>query len=312
MTAQPLRWQIAGHDAPIAAPDRCGPGALQNGVAAAIADLRGAPVPLLAAMIGDARIALPVRIAAGQVLALVGDPRLAPLAPDMIAIAGGTVSIGLDPAQMDQRALGLALMGIVEQWIAVEQPRHSVRLAPYALARFPVTNGEYRVFVESTGHDRLPGGWIEARYPAERSNHPVHGVAATCAEAYAAWLAARTGRAFRLPTEAEWEYAAAGPARLAWPWGNRFDPGLCNTRECALMQTSPVGAFVGGESPFGVSDMAGNVAELVAAVPTRQHGVTRGGNYAGSCERARTQRRQGYNPRIATGAIGFRLAETLG
>jgi formylglycine-generating enzyme required for sulfatase activity len=339
MIAQPMRWHIPQLDPRGCAsglltdrerlllPDHFVQTDLQTRVIAATADLRGAPVSLLLAMLGNAASDLPVRIAAGNVLALAVDPRIVPLAPQMIRIPGGDVAIGLDPDRIDGVVQRLAHLGIVQSWIANEAPRHRVRLRPYAMARFPVTNAEYRTFLLSTGHAELPGSWAFRRYPAERANHPVHTVSAAAADAYAAWLARCTGRAFRLPTEAEWEHAAAGPEGLEYPWGDHFDPGLCNTGECGLLDTSPVGAFVGGESPFGLSDMGGNVEEYVADDyapwpvgadvtddPVQIHGryrVARGGGFSCFGDLAGTRRRHGYNPRSPANAMGFRLAESV-
>jgi len=339
MTAQPLRWHIPHLD-----PRDCAAGTmtdrerlglpdhfvmtdLQTRVNADTADLRGSPVQMLLGLIADARADLSSRIAAGNVLALTVDPRIVPFFPRMIAIAGGEVSIGLDPEQIDPVVRRLAHLGIVESWIAKEVPRHMVSLRPYAMARFPVTNAEYRAFLVATGYGELPSSWTYRRYPAERANHPVYTVSAAAADAYATWLAKCTGRAFRLPTEAEWEHAAAGPQALEYPWGDSFDPALCNTAECGLLDTSPVGAFVGGESPFGLSDMGGNVEEYVAndyapwpggvAVAdhlVQIHGryrVARGGGFSRFGDLARTRRRHGHNPRSVTYAMGFRLAETV-
>jgi formylglycine-generating enzyme required for sulfatase activity len=260
-------------------------------------------------------------------LALAGDPRLDPLEPGMIDIPGGPVEIGLPDAEIDRVTADLAHLGISRFWIAKEAPRHALRLAPYRIARFPVTNSEYRRFLAETGHPEIPTSWAFRRYPAERANHPVYTVSATAADAYAAWVASQTGRAFRLPSEAEWEYAAAGPEGRDYPWGQAFDPALANTAECGLLDTSPVGAFIGGESPFGVADMGGNVEEYVADAYApypggelvndhlvQIHGsyrIARGGGFSRFSDLARTRRRHGHNPRSATYAMGFRLAESI-
>ncbi|EGD60339.1 hypothetical protein Y88_2213 [Novosphingobium nitrogenifigens DSM 19370] len=299
---------------------------LQRLVIAATADLRLEPVPMLLVLLADPEATLPMRIAAGNLLALAGDPRIDPLAPDMIDIAGGDVAIGLAVEEIDTVTAWFAHLGIDRSWIAKEAPRHVRRLAPYRLARYPVTNAEYRLFLVETGHSDLPTSWAFRRYPSERANHPVYTVSPASAQAYAAWLSDRAGRAFRLPSEAEWEYAAAGRDGLEFPWGDCFDPALANTAECGLLDTSPVGAFVGGESPFGLSDMGGNVEEYVAddyaAYPggetiadhlSQIHGryrVARGGGFSRFGDLARTRRRHGHNPKSATYAMGFRLAET--
>jgi iron(II)-dependent oxidoreductase len=79
--------------------------------------------------------------------------------------------------------------------------------------------------------------------------------------AYAFWLSKKTGKKYRLPTEAEWEKAARGPDGREYPWGNKFDKNKCNCLEMELGRTSPVGIFLEGKSPYGCFDMAGNVWE---------------------------------------------------
>ena len=107
-------------------------------------------------------------------------------------------------------------------------------------------------------------------------------------------------------------------------WGNGFNAEFANTAETALMTSSSVGAFVGGESWSGLSDMAGNVEEYVAnnylPYPNGQlvndhlvelngdYRVARGGSFARFRDLARTKRRHGHNPNSATYAMGFRLA----
>jgi len=308
-------------------PDRFHETDLQSAVTRDTAALRQAPVAVLLRVIAGADATLPARIAAGNLLALAGDPRIDPLAPAMCDVPGGTVYIGLDPARIDAVTDAFADLGIDRGWIAKEAPRHAVTLAPYRIARFPVTNAEYRLFLTETGHPGLPGSWAFRRYPAERGNHPVYTVGATDADAYAAWLAARTGRGFRLPSEAEWEHAAAGPHGRTYPWGDLWDPARANTCECGLLDTAPVGAFAGGAAWCGALDMGGNVEEYVAddyaaypggAVVTDDlaqiHGtyrMARGGAFSRFRDLARTRRRHGHNPRSATYAMGFRLAESL-
>ena len=300
---------------------------LQRQLVLACRDLRMSSVPDLLAIIGDADEMLARRIAAGNLLALAGDPRLDPLAPEMVTFTGGTVAIGLDPALLEEACTRLAGLGLDRSWLAKECPRHDVTLTPFRLARFAVTNGEYEAFLLATQFAEIPSGWQFRRFPAERANHPVYTVSPKAADAYAAWLAEQTGRPFRLPSEAEWEHAAAGLQGREFPWGDGFDPALANTAECGLFDTSPVGAFIAGNTPEGLADMAGNVEEYVAdsyaPYPggdlSRDHlveihgtyRVARGGGFSRFRDLARTRRRHGHNPRSATYAMGFRLAETV-
>jgi formylglycine-generating enzyme required for sulfatase activity len=281
----------------------------------------------LAILCEDPTKELTARLGAGQLLALLGDPRIVTRNPKMIRVPGGRVQIGLDPDDLDRVMSTLDGLGLDRAWIAKECPNHAVDLMPYAIGKYPVTNQEYRDFLLETGHQRLPDSWHFRRFPQERSNHPVYTVSPEDADAYAAWLTRMTRRRFRLPTESEWEFAAAGPDGLEYPWGDAFAPDHANTAETGLFQSSPIGVFVDGNSPFGVTDMAGNVEEYISGPYTAYPGgawvsdhlveihgayrVARGGGFARFRDLARTRRRHGGNPRSATYTMGFRLAEDI-
>ena len=272
-------------------------------------------------------VALAARIASGNLLGLIGDPRICVEKPMMVDIPGSDVEIGLHPSEVLGVLERFAGLGLERSWIEKECPQHRVTLLPYRIARYPVTNFEYHAFLLDTGHQEIPSSWDFRRFPQERSNHPVYTISPESADIYARWLAKRTGRGFRLPTEAEWEWAAAGPERREFPWGSQFDADLANTAETGLFNSSTVGAFVGGESPFGVSDMAGNVEEYVADIYAAypggafvtdhlveihgQYRVARGGSFARFRDLARTRRRHGHNPKSGLYVMGFRLAESI-
>jgi toxoflavin biosynthesis protein ToxD len=299
---------------------------LIDAVAAAVALLRRAATQTLLKNLASSETTLADRIASGNLLALSGDPRIETLRPRMIDIPGGAVEIGLEPTAVGGVLDRYSDLGLERGWIEKECPRHRVTLAPYRLAHYPVTNIEYRDFLLATAHPELPSSWRFRQFPLERANHPVYSVSAHSAEAYAAWLGRQTGRDFRLPTEPEWEFAAAGPAGCEFPWGPDYETWRTNTAETGLFVTSPVGAFLGGESHFGAADMAGNVEEYVAtdyapypsgtfisdhlARIQGAYRVARGGSFARFRDLARTRRRHGHNPRSETYAMGFRLAET--
>lgn len=269
---------------------------------------------------------LSYRFNAGQILACVGDPRLNALTPNMIDVPAATTHIGLPSEHLPAVLHDLADLNLDPDWIAKETPRHPVTLAAYRIGRYPVTNLEYRTFLVDSGEPRIPTDWFLGRYPLERANHPVSGITAEDAQCYTQWLSARTGRSFRLPTEAQWEYAAAGPQGLQYPWGDEFLPDHANTAELGVFQTTPVGLFANGASPFGCLDMAGNVEEFVAddyhAYPggtaikddlvsaVGSHRVARGGSFSRFRDLARTTRRHGKFPRDIY-VMGFRLAEDL-
>lgn len=306
--------------------DRYLDASLEAPLTQAYAELRTASSNVLLDTMFSSASTLAARIACGNLLALVGDPRISVERPEMVDIFGGRVEIGLPSDEVGAVLERFTGLGLDRSWIEKECPRHLVTLPPYRLARYPVTNSEYRAFLLDTGHPELPSSWHFRRFPQERANHPVYTISPESADAYASWLAQLTGRGFRLPTEAEWEWAAAGPEHREFPWGPLFDADLANTAETGLFSSSPVGAFVGGKSFLGLMDMAGNVEEYVADVYAPYPGglfvadhlvqiqgayrVARGGSFARFRDLARTRRRHGHNPKSATYAMGFRLAES--
>ncbi|WP_018587545.1 formylglycine-generating enzyme family protein [Salinispora arenicola] len=277
---------------------------------------------VLAARVEDPDVVLPQRLAAGTMLALIGDPRVTPT-PTTCPVPSASVSIGLPVTEVAEVVARWRHVGVVADWIDKETPRHEVTLDKFWICTYPVTNGEYYRFLLDSGHRTRPSTWYLGAYPWDRSNHPVAGVSAADADAYADWLSTRTGHPWRLPSEAEWEYAAAGPDGLEFPWGDSFDPGRANTRETGVHTTTPVGAFPGGRSPFGALDMAGNVEEYVLDEYTPYPGgrhvsdhlvetmtryrVARGGSFSRFGDLTRTRRRHGpfAGPLYP---VGFRLA----
>lgn len=281
----------------------------------------GALVP----MVEDPCTEFRLRFVAGQLLALLGDPRISPLAPPMIQVPGAQAKLGLPRDRVAHVVADYAAYGVKREWIEKETPQYTVRLETFSLAKYCVTNREYLEFLLESGHCGLPTSWRLGVYPHWLANHPVYSVSPADAEAYIGWLNEKTGRRFRLPTEAEWEYAAAGSEGREFPWGNDFLPDRCNTAETGILQTTAVGMFPAGAGPFGHPDLAGNVEELVAdeyrayeggewinddlAARTGTYRVTRGGGFTRFRDLARTRRRHGWFESELY-AIGFRLAET--
>ena len=109
-----------------------------------------------------------------------------------------------------------------------------------------------------------PEFWWHHAYTALQQ--PVVGVCWYEARAYCQWLTAQEGRVVRMPTEAEWEAAARGREGRAFPWGAAFDRLKANTGETRVGRTTPVGVFPTGDTPEGVSDMAGNVLEWTSSL----------------------------------------------
>ncbi|MEA3413724.1 MAG: SUMF1/EgtB/PvdO family nonheme iron enzyme [Pseudomonadota bacterium] len=141
-----------------------------------------------------------------------------------------------------------------------EQPVRTVRFAkPFALGRYEVTFTEFDRFAKATGIEPPDDeGW-------GRGDRPVINVTGKDAVAYAEWLSQQTGKRYRLPTEAEWEYAARAGTRTAYWWGNEEGRNRANCDGCGSRwdkkKTAPVGSFPA--NPFGLSDTAGNVWEWV-------------------------------------------------
>jgi formylglycine-generating enzyme required for sulfatase activity len=141
-----------------------------------------------------------------------------------------------------------------------EAPVHRVTIArPLAIGRREVTFAEWDKCVAAAGCEYRGDdhGW-------GRGDRPIMNVSWLDAKDYATWLSRKTGQTYRLPTEAEWEYAARAGTRTAFWWGRDAGSGLANCRECdprASQQTSPAGSFE--PNPFGLYDTAGNVAEWV-------------------------------------------------
>lgn len=147
-----------------------------------------------------------------------------------------------------------------------ELPQHRVYLSEYAIARVPVTNAQYKRFVDATGYAK-PSHWTNGEIPTGLENHPVVNVSWNDAQAFCQWAKVR------LPTEAEWEKAARGADGRIYPWGNEpptaahanFSPsGFQSFLRGFQSATTPVGKYPLGVSPYGLLDMAGNVWERVA------------------------------------------------
>jgi formylglycine-generating enzyme required for sulfatase activity len=139
-----------------------------------------------------------------------------------------------------------------------EKPAHPVRLTEaYWMALTPVTNAQYEQF--DPDHRQLRPSW-------NGDDHPVIFVSWNEATAFCLWLSQLDGREYRLATEAQWEFASRGKDTRIFPWGNQWDPSLCNSAEEGgdFDQTSPVAHFPDGASPHGILDMVGNVWEWCA------------------------------------------------
>jgi len=158
-----------------------------------------------------------------------------------------------------------------------EKPVHEVSLSAFAMGKYEVTVGEFKRFVKATKYktDAEKGGscWVYRgsnsgknwRNPSfsQNDNHPVTCVSWNDATAYTIWLSEQTGKEYRLPTEAEWEYSARAGTDTKYWWGNNIGTNKANCDGCGSewdnTKTAPVGSFK--ENPFGLHDTVGNVWE---------------------------------------------------
>lgn len=139
-----------------------------------------------------------------------------------------------------------------------EKPVHSVKLPLYYIDLTEVTHRQYLYFCNQSGH-RPPVTFLYTQpFPEEKMDHPVANVTWADAVAYCGWAGKR------LPTEAEWEKACAGPKSLEYPWGNGWSASACTNRINSSDRTSRVGSMPKCKSPYGAYDMAGNVWEWTA------------------------------------------------
>jgi formylglycine-generating enzyme required for sulfatase activity len=159
-------------------------------------------------------------------------------------------------------------------------PERNFAVLAFVIARYPITNAQYARFIEDMGYDE-PRGWTKTGWELRVSedwkqprywhdpdwnapNHPVVGVSWYEAVAFCQWLKAASGEPIVLPTEQQWQRAAQGDDGRLNPWGNTWDASRCNNNVDGkgLGKTTPVRQYEGkGDSPFGVTDMAGNVWE---------------------------------------------------
>ncbi len=186
--------------------------------------------------------------------------------PEMIVIPAGEFWMGSDRRQ-DKYAEDN------------EMPQHRVYLDEYWIGKHPVTQKQYAAFVQATGRPvpYIDAKWAQPYYwdrqtklpPQGKENHPVVLVDWNDAVAYCQWLSQVTGKAYRLPTEAEWEKAARGPATRPddghiYPWGSAAPNQNRANFNRNFTGTTEVSKFSAGVSPYGAFDMAGNVWEWAA------------------------------------------------
>lgn len=141
-----------------------------------------------------------------------------------------------------------------------EKPIHHVVLPEFYMAKYPITNAQYKQFVDAENH-RTPRHWKNSKIPANKDDHPVVWVSWHDAMAFCQWAGVQ------LPSEAQWEKAARGTDGRVYPWGNELPTAeLCNFWDSRIGDTTPIGDYPKGASPFGCLDMAGNVWEWTSSL----------------------------------------------
>jgi sulfatase modifying factor 1 len=253
----------------------------------------------------------------------------------MVLIPASTFQMGCDSSDMEELAkmgedvphmnLGHALW-----WFADETPKHMVHVDSFYIDAYEVTNEQFKKFVDATGY-KAEGDWEKYATP-DRMNHPVVNVTWNDASTFAKWAGKR------LPTEAEWEYAAKGGTNFKWFWwGDKPDPTKANYRSqgesffagvwrllgLRKIGTKPVGSY--GPNGFGLYDMIGNVSEWCQDIYKPYPGnnsdndkfnkglrVVRGGNWESpNPVFIRIPNRHGVNPKSFSYNRGFRCVKPV-
>lgn len=215
-------------------------------------------------------------------------------------------------------------------WIGSEQrddekPLRQVKLAPFLIDKYPVTNEDYFAFVSATGHD-VPALWGGRKPPKGREKHPVVFITWADANDYAKWAGKR------LPTAEEWEVAARGPDKREFPWDGPFqekeDLFFANSLEYWQFHknqppgTTPVDLkeFDPGVSPFGAFGMVGNVWQWTASAapvpatatrPPAEFRVLKGGSFMTPQRALRCANVYAEDPRLPHPDVGFRCARDV-
>jgi formylglycine-generating enzyme required for sulfatase activity len=206
---------------------------------------------------------------------------------------------------------------------ADERPQHKLHLPEFQIARVPVTNAQYALYVQDTKGE-APSHWRGGDVPPGLENHPVVNVSWHAALAYCKWLGEKIQKTVNLPSEAQWEKAARGDQdKRNYPWGDDWRDLHCNSKELGLNDTTPVGLFLNGASPYGLLDMSGNVWELTRSeykgYPYRaedgredlskkvEYRSLRGGSFNDGASDARCAYRYGADPGRGNRILGFRV-----
>lgn len=243
-----------------------------------------------------------------------------PQCPELVVIPTGRFLMGTAKSEIDRDIS--------------EGPQHQVNVRSFAMGRYEVTFADWDACTTAGGCTSIvrDQGW-------GRERRPVFNVSWSDAQQYARWLSSQTGAHYRLPSEAEWEYAARGGTTTRRYWGDAIGRGHANCFDCGYEEkrTAPVGSF--SPNPFGLYDMIGNVTEWTEdcwnenydGAPTDGSAwilgdctsrVARGGSWRSnaqfSWQHERSNKRDlraGHRGQVDKGfrtdSLGFRVARTL-
>jgi formylglycine-generating enzyme required for sulfatase activity len=254
--------------------------------------------------------------------------------PELVLLPAGRFQMG---SPEHERDIAMAA-GSQPGWLARELPQHWVGIErPIAMGRYPVLVDEWRDFVRATGW--RPDGDVDWEAPGfpQTGRHPVVGVNWFDALRYVRWLSEATGRTYRLPSEAEWEYACRAGTRSAFSCGDTISPEQANydgnftynggPRGAYRRGTTPAGMFA--PNPWGLYDMHGNVWEWVQDVvhddyqgaPTDGSAweaggdgarrILRGGSWLYNPRYLRSALRNGFSAALSNDIVGFRVVREL-
>ncbi|MDP3668220.1 MAG: bifunctional serine/threonine-protein kinase/formylglycine-generating enzyme family protein [Telluria sp.] len=254
--------------------------------------------------------------------------------PELVLIPTGRFQMG---SPEHERKIAMQA-GSQKVWVERETPQHWVGIEQsFALGRYPVKLGEWRQFVRATGWQTQGDLNWNAPGFAQTDEHPVVGVSWHDAHKYLLWLSDQTGQAYRLPSEAEWEYACRAGTRSAFSFGDAIDTSLANYDGNYRYNGSPKGVFRGGTTPvgefapnpWGLFDMHGNVWEWVQDVVhdnyqgaplsgnawvyggDQSRRMLRGGSWLYNPRYLRSALRNGFSALLSNDIVGFRVARDL-
>ncbi|KRR22931.1 hypothetical protein CQ14_01190 [Bradyrhizobium lablabi] len=241
-------------------------------------------------------------------------PSAAPAVPEPLPTTQAAVSVR-EPEMISLRG-GSFAMGSNED--VSEKPVRQVTIKPFAMGKFPVSVREWNACAAAKACGFTATGKDDA---------PVANISWSDAKQYVAWLAQATRKPYRLPSEAEWEYAARGGTQTRYWWGDQFQPGMVNCKNCADIPAVDQPVKVGSlkPNPFGLFDMGGSVDQWVEdcwhknyqGAPTDGSAwvesecpshVMRSGSWRKDSNYARASNRGSYDTNVRYPTHGFRVA----